>query len=490
MTGSFTGTTSNSAITPKIEWSAVADHATNTSLVTATFLLHKDSSYTMRTYGTGRWILVIDGTETPITKVVTLYSSAGWVTVGTASKTVPHKADGTRSCRIYVTGSVPGTSYLSTVCSQTFDLETIPRPSTVSAQNAVMGAECRINIARASGTFRHTLEYSFMGHRGTIAEKTEQTAVTWQVPVSLASLIPSAVSGRAEIKCKTYREDGTLIGEKGCYAQLTVPADSAPEIMQGAVAVSPYNENQTAESWGIYLQNYSRAEVGFDLTKIQAKYGAEIVSCKGSALGQEITEAPYITGVFMASGAQNIAVTVTDSRGKTAEQNLTAEVLPYAQPTFSFCLAQRCTASGAPSVSGTYIKIECSAVFSPCAGQNGLSLRYRFKAGSAESFGAWTDMETPSLVFGSGGVEISSSYDVEVRADDALGNFCTRAFHIPTDTVAFNIKDGGSAVAFFKYAEEDGLVDIAGALRASDGIVLGSTALTEEKLIAILALLT
>ncbi len=53
--GEFTGSTSNSNITPKIIWTSTADTDTNTSTVTASFYLYKSSSSSNQTYGTGSW---------------------------------------------------------------------------------------------------------------------------------------------------------------------------------------------------------------------------------------------------------------------------------------------------------------------------------------------------------------------------------------------------------------------------------------------------
>ena len=79
--GSFTGSTSNQYITPRIVWSTVTHVNTNTSDLTATFQLKKSSSLTAVTSGTGRWTIELDGKKYNFNKNVTLTTNDTWITI-------------------------------------------------------------------------------------------------------------------------------------------------------------------------------------------------------------------------------------------------------------------------------------------------------------------------------------------------------------------------------------------------------------------------
>ena len=66
--GSFTGSTSNNYITPRILWSSTPNTTANTSDITVTFQLHKSSASSSTTYGTGSWTLKINGVEYKFSK--------------------------------------------------------------------------------------------------------------------------------------------------------------------------------------------------------------------------------------------------------------------------------------------------------------------------------------------------------------------------------------------------------------------------------------
>ena len=59
----------------------------------------------------------------------------------------------------------------------------------------------------------------------------------------------------------------------------------------------------------------------------------------------------------------------------------------------------------------------------------------------------------------------TSTYVAKIEAKDGLGNTAAYEATIPTDSVAFHIREGGQGAAFGKYAEEDDLLDVAWAAR-------------------------
>ena len=63
-----------------------------------------------------------------------------------------------------------------------------------------------------------------------------------------------------------------------------------------------------------------------------------------------------------------------------------------------------------------------------------------------------------------------SSYTVELKAEDELGEQGIISFAVSTEEITFHLKKGGKGAAFGKYAEEDNLLDVAWPAKFRDGI--------------------
>lgn len=96
--------------------------------------------------------------------------------------------------------------------------------------------------------------------------------MSWIPPVSLASQIPSAVSGTCTITCTTYN-GSTSIGSKTCTLTLTVPSSVVPTI--GSLTATRV-DGDVPSSWGIYVQSKSKATI--TITGATGSYGSTISS--------------------------------------------------------------------------------------------------------------------------------------------------------------------------------------------------------------------
>lgn len=151
--GSFTGTTANSAIVPTITWSAAQSQEGNYSDVTAVLTYDRtNSGYT--TYGTWSGSITINGAATAGSR----YLEIGYQTHTEAIRAtvrVYHETDGSRSVTISAAGGISGTSLSSTEIAASVTLNTIPRASALSfgtfTLGAARGSRCR-RRARASAT--------------------------------------------------------------------------------------------------------------------------------------------------------------------------------------------------------------------------------------------------------------------------------------------------------------------------------------------------
>ena len=136
--GSFTGSTNNQYITPRILWSSTANPETNTSNITVTFQLMKSSASSTATSGTGAWTVLINGTTYDFSASVTIPANGTYITVYTKTvNNIPHNSDGTKSVLLGWTGGIPGTSYTTTsIPNTTVNLDTI------ACKHVVLSKDC------------------------------------------------------------------------------------------------------------------------------------------------------------------------------------------------------------------------------------------------------------------------------------------------------------------------------------------------------------
>lgn len=257
LSGSFTGTTSNQYVQPKITWSATQNIAENYSTVTATLTYSRtNSGYTT----SGRWngSITINGVTTSVSTTEQIYITQNSNTFAmSATVNVPHNADGSKSTTISCTGAIPAASLSSTTCSATVALDTIARASKPSCNGtATMRTTLTINTNRKSSSFTHTLTYKFGGTTGTIATGVG-ASYPWEVP-DLAHLCNNKLSDPCTITCITYN-GSTKIGEATCTTTIHVPAKTVPSFPNGDVIIgggNPITTNAGSTNFK-HIINYS-----------------------------------------------------------------------------------------------------------------------------------------------------------------------------------------------------------------------------------------
>lgn len=146
------------------------------------------------------------------------------------------------------------------------------------------------------------------------------------------------------------------------------------------------------------------------------------------------------------------------------------KIVPYSGQSAIVC--ERARATGELSSEGTYLAIragkDCSSLVKDGVNLNHCVLRYRCKAGTADTYGQWVTLlgENSASSFISqliGGVVSStqSSYDVELGVLDSLGSEHSMVFRIMTGAVSFVLFDGVDGAGFGKYPEQPHVVDVA-----------------------------
>ena len=375
---------------------------------------------------------------------------------------VSHNADGSKTLTVSAfSGQVwKDSGYLTaTAAAQSFQLAAIPRATEPVMGAATMGEAVRISLPRASSAFTHTLSYVFGAASGTIVENAG-TEVQWTVPESLAAQIPDSSVGTGTLTCRTYN-GGTLVGTKTVTFTATVPQSMKPALTNGWAAVSYDNSGTKASGIAAWVQGYSKAKAVFNGSKVTCKQGASIAKYAVTYLGKTVEESPYRTETISTTSA-TVRCTVTDSRGLTAWEDVTVELESYAPPMLVGAALYRADGEGAAADSGTHIAGLATAKFSSIGERNTATIKGYWKSVGG-SYGEGVTLPFGAVGLVTGDVEIAGdrSYTAKIVVTDSLGNSTEFEENIPTEQVAFHLKEGGKGAAFGKAAEQDELLDVA-----------------------------
>lgn len=411
---------------------------------------------------------VVDS-QTLKTAATTSWSTA--ITHTTAWFTVSNKTSGTTTLTIRLYSGM-GSSRDQTY---TYSLVVDPAKSAVSATDGYTGTPLTISITRYSTAFTHTIKYSFGSASGTIVEKTTATSVSWTPPMSLCNQMPSALQGTCTITCETY-SGSTLIGSSTTTMELLVPKSVQLDLQSGCAVVSPYNTGTRAESLSAFVQGYSKAELTINTAKISTagSYGATPESYRVSFEGVSIDASPYRTGLLTTAGTKQITLYVTDTRDRTTSITVEFTVYAYSSPKLSDISIFRCLSTGAADDEGTYISAKATATYSSLGGSNAITFSARYGK-SGGSLGTYSNMTSgKALILGGGNVLTDSTYIVEIRLVDSLGQGAIYTDYVDTASVFFKGNDGGTAAGFGKPPERDNVLDVAWDLQTRGDLYIGS----------------
>ena len=177
--------------------------------------------------------------------------------------------------------------------------------------------------------------------------------------------------------------------------------------------------------------------------------------------------------------------TVTDSRGLSAYEDFEIAIHPYAPPALTGARLYRADGDGTASDSGTHIAGRATANYSSIGGENAATIRGYWKAvGGSYGSGEALSSGVTGIISGSAVISTERSYVAKLVITDSLGNTAEFEDSIPTERVAFHLKEGGNGAAFGKAAETEYVLELAedwelkGGKKAGAGI-LQTTAATD-----------
>lgn len=473
------GTTDNQYIDCRIEWYSTPTTASNTSKVTAS-LQYKRNNTGFTTSGTGSFSITIDGIKTTSSKKLIITENA-WVTAVSATKTVNHNSDGTKSITISATGSIPSTTLDSTSCSGTAKLDNIARASTISyASNVTLGNICTVRWTPYSETFYYKLKFEVGNWSLTTVPihpnvTTLYTNASYGISIDAANQFTNSKEADLKITLYTYTDKDCTkqLGNASSYTYKVYMPEN--DNTRPTVTMDLYPTHSLGSKFsGLYIQGKSKVKATFSG---EGKYGATIKSYSLNVAGKDYPS-PYESDVLIGSGKISVVGSAKDSRGITNSIPKEIDVIPYSKPAlvpYSYensIICKRCNQDGTLNPSGTYLRIKAgrkySKVVSDETQKNFCELRFRYKTEGATNFSDWVTLlaknnstaDEVDAVSDSAILSTANSYMVQIGVIDDIGETSTLEFSIPTAQVTMHLKKGGKGVGIGKYVEEDNLVDI------------------------------
>lgn len=256
---------------------------------------------------------------------------------GSVSGTVeiPHQTDGTKTIECAVETAIYD-GVLRTA-KGSWDLDPIPRASTVMATDCFIGGTCVVLVDRKSSQYTHTIGFcapnleGFLCADGSLSQEPVQlsaASIPFQVPLTMYDRIPKERQIECRLVCTTYAGQ-TQIGEvQECTFRAACREEDCVPFLHAEV--TDCNEKTLALTGdeNVLVRFFSRARCRIEA---EARKGASITHKQVGAAeitGSEVEIPNVETGAFL-FGAM-------DSRGFQNTQQVEKTLLPYKKLTANY----------------------------------------------------------------------------------------------------------------------------------------------------------
>ncbi|MBO5143033.1 MAG: hypothetical protein J6C46_08640 [Clostridia bacterium] len=163
--GTFNVSTGNANISGYVQMTSTSNGSSaNSSNVTATLYLRRTNNYTGSPSSTSSFSVTftINGTEKKVTASsrVTIPNDKSYVNLGSASVTVPHNNDGTKTCSISVKTTSTNSSFSVPLTTGSLTLDTIPRYANITTFYLTTLSRTQIQVNWDADVSCDAVEYS------------------------------------------------------------------------------------------------------------------------------------------------------------------------------------------------------------------------------------------------------------------------------------------------------------------------------------------
>lgn len=379
--------------------------------------------------------------------------------VASGELTIQHNNDGTKRFDVYVEAGI----YVMAVnCAgeATFTLDTIPRASSLTASNGTLDVEQTLTITRAASTFKHRLTYKCGDVAeyiaGSASSYTTATSIKWTPRIGLAAENTTGTSVTVTLTLYTYTSDGTHVGTTTETITCAIPTSVKP-----SVTISWDDTTGAADIYGAPVQGVSKLKI--TLTE-QTSYGSPISYRSIEANGVKYTAAEATTEALKDAGAQKIAATIKDQRGRSGSNSANLDVLAYDSPVISRLTVHRCNENGTENDQGDFVMVRFNAAVTSLNDRNTATYTLRHKASIDSGFTTetLTDLANVYAVTGHEYIfpaDSNNSYDVEVEVEDRHGKH-TRATSASTAFTLLNWHASGTGMGVGKVSETENTLEV------------------------------
>lgn len=329
---------------------------------------------------------------------------------------------------------VYGTSGSSTV--KTLGGAVVNSVNTVTADNATVSITINVTVYEASYTNTLVLKngsatiLTISGLSWSKGTANRTVTLTSAQRTTLLNAMASIKSFIGTFAVSSY-SGSTQIGSTSSKTAtvLTTATNSAPTISGFTYADSYTTTKNLTGNDQLFVQDYSTLKVtpGTATAKNGASISNYTASCNGLSASNS-TGAAITVGKITKSGSVTVTLTVTDSRGYTAETSQTVTVIPYTKPKISSVTLRRTNDIEAEmqlKFSGSI-----SAVTVDGTQKNSVVyVRYRYKKTSESSYGSYTSIYSGTTKSGTSfsysnlelcSLDANSSYDFHLQIQDKL----------------------------------------------------------------------
>jgi len=313
-----------------------------------------------------------------------------------ANINVPHEQDGTKtftwqvSCQFDVTFNA--TPVGTIVQNGTGILDPIPRftQATLVGSPCEFGNTLTINLPQEDPTFTHIITYQFINQTATLTT-TAQNIFTWTPPISLANEIPNGSNGSGTLTVVTM-DGNDVVGTVRLPFVLVVPSTGAPLISATSLTQAT-TDIATAFGANTYVQWFSRlriqltatAQDGAVIRMVQINVNGQTINGMGVSTGATVINTNVFTDRLVTSGANQVEVVVTDSRGMQSTWTGGIFVTAYGFPNINLLSCQRVTAGNVVDDNGTRMRI----TYAFSVTQIGATNTPQINARARQAGGAW-----------------------------------------------------------------------------------------------------
>lgn len=365
------------------------------------------------------YIININGTE--YTGTIPNYDGKSKVELKSESLSVEHNSDGTKT--IDISFSVVDNAKQNYTCgnasvTDSMELTSIPRASTVSGGSGNIGSATTINIVRANSAFTHKLYYSYGSISKELIATDVGTSYKWAIPDELYSEIPNSNSGIGTIHCETYLDD-VYIGTSTCPFTFNV-INSNPII--GSFSYKDNNEETVAITENNQRIIRNNSDLVFLIGTATPQNGSKIVKydVNFNDTTKTITSNGNIDfGVVNLSSNTSATLIVVDSRGNKSTKEIIVVIDDWILPTGLITLNRENN-----FYSTTNLKVDGS--YSSLNEKNTVFIQYQYKKTSDYEYSKLFDLDDNVQI--SLDLDNNFQWNIIVIISDKIGSTTYRLF--------------------------------------------------------------